>query len=168
MAVIISTPTVTQALRRDSATKAQQTQAPFPAPSGNSPIYSSSTCFASAASCTNGTSECSGRGQCAPVRKGPKECFVCQCVKTKDSKNRTEWWSGASCQTKDVSTYVSKPLLTPALAESFTFFSGFSLLAGTTIAIIIAIALSISLLYGIGTEELPGVLAGGAVHAKRD
>jgi len=42
------------------------------------------------------------------------------------------------------------------------------MLAGTTIAITLVIALSISLLYSIGTQELPNVLTGGIVHTKHD
>jgi hypothetical protein len=92
--------------RRDFATAAKSTQAPFPFPPGNAPIFSSSTCYASADTCRNGTTECSGRGQCVPVKKGARECFICQCALTKDAKNRTEYWSGSSCQNKDVSTCV--------------------------------------------------------------
>ena len=44
-----------------------------------------------------------------------------------------------------------------------TLHSGFTLLAGTAIAITLLIGLTISLLMGIGTEELPSVLVGGAV-----
>ena len=45
--------------------------------------------------------------------------------------------------------------------------SGFTLLAGTAIAVALLIGLTISLLMGIGAEELPSVLVGGAVP-KRD
>jgi len=128
---------------------AQSSQAPFPAfPPSNAPIYSHSVCHRTAESCVKGTSECSGRGQCVFVKKGPKSCFVCQCAVTKDSKDRTEYWSGSACQTQDVST-------------------GFTLLAGTAIAITLLIGLTISLLMGIGAEELPSVLVGGA-FPKRD
>lgn len=48
-----------------------------------------------------------------------------------------------------------------------TSHSGFTLLAGTAIAVALLIGLTISLLMGIGTEELPSVLVGGAVP-KRD
>jgi hypothetical protein len=90
---------------------AQSSQAPFPAfPPSNAPIYSHSVCHRTAESCVKGTSECSGRGQCVFVKKGPKSCFVCQCAVTKDSKDRTEYWSGSACQTQDVSTYVFSPL----------------------------------------------------------
>jgi len=108
VAVVFSTPeTNPDRVRRDfSASKAKQTQAPFPVPPGNAPIFSSSTCFANAEDCQEGTTECSGRGQCIPVKKGPRKCFVCQCAVTKNSKNGTEYWSGASCQNKDVSMYV--------------------------------------------------------------
>ena len=50
---------------------------------------------------------------------------------------------------------------------NLTLHSGFSLLAGTAIAIALLIGLTISLLMGIGKEELPSVLVGGAVP-KRD
>jgi len=48
-----------------------------------------------------------------------------------------------------------------------TLHSGFTLLAGTAIAVALLIGLTISLLMGIGAEELPSVLVGGAVP-KRD
>ncbi|PVF97044.1 hypothetical protein CPB86DRAFT_786380 [Serendipita vermifera] len=133
--------------RKESAP--QSTQAPFPIPPGNAPIFSRSTCFTSAETCRKGTTECSGRGQCVPVKKGSKQCYVCQCAITKDAKHRREYWSGAACEVKDVST-------------------AFTLVAGTTIAIIVIIVFSISLLYSVGSQELPNVLTGTAVHAKRD
>ncbi|KAG8852749.1 hypothetical protein FRB91_006030 [Serendipita sp. 411] len=128
---------------------AESTQAPLPAPPKNAPIFSNSKCFTSAAACQKGTTECSGRGQCVPVKKGPKECFVCQCAVTLDVKNRTEHWSGVACETKDVSTV-------------------FTLVGGTSIAIVLVIIFSISLLYSVGREELPNVLNGAVVHAKHD
>jgi hypothetical protein len=42
------------------------------------------------------------------------------------------------------------------------------LLAGTTIVLLLVIAGSISLLYSVGNIELPSVLMGGAVNAKKD
>ena len=145
---------------------AQSSQAPFPAfPPGNAPIYSHSVCHLTEESCVNGTSECSGRGQCVSVRKGPKTCFVCQCAATKDSKNRTEHWSGSACQTQDLSVYVSSSFNHAGL--HLTLHSGFTLLAGTAITVTLLIGLTISLLMGIGAEELPSVLVGGAVP-KRD
>jgi Domain of unknown function (DUF3844) len=92
--------------RRDFSATAKSTQAPFPVPPGNAPIFSSSICYTSADTCRNETTQCSGRGQCLSVKKGVRECFVCQCALTKDAKNRTEYWSGSSCQNKDVSTCV--------------------------------------------------------------
>ena len=44
-----------------------------------------------------------------------------------------------------------------------TLHSGFTLLAGTAIAVALLIGLTISLLMGVGAEELPSVLVGGAV-----
>jgi hypothetical protein len=42
------------------------------------------------------------------------------------------------------------------------------LLAGTTIVLILIIAGSVSLLYTVGSVELPSVLMGSAVNAKKD
>ena len=53
------------------------------------------------------------------------------------------------------------------LGLDLTLYSGFTLLAGTAIAVALLIGLTISLLMSIGTEELPSVLVGGAVP-KRD
>ncbi|CAG7854800.1 SubName: Full=Uncharacterized protein {ECO:0000313/EMBL:CCA68685.1} [Serendipita indica DSM 11827] len=144
MAVVFS-PVTSNILARD----AEPTQAPFPAPPGNAPIFSSSKCYTSASACKKGTTECSGRGQCVPIRKGARECYICQCAVTKDSKNRTEYWSGAACDTKDVST-------------------SFTLIAGTSVAIVLIIIFAIRLLFNVGSQELPNVLTGGVVHAKHE
>lgn len=47
-------------------------------------------------------------------------------------------------------------------------YSTFTLVTGTTVGIVLVIIFAISLLYSVGSEELPNVLTGGIVHAKRD
>ncbi|KAL0956888.1 hypothetical protein HGRIS_002996 [Hohenbuehelia grisea] len=131
----------------------RQTQSPLPHhPIPQQPIGSVSTCFTSVEACTNGTSSCSGRGNCAKASKPGRTCFVCSCEVTKSgegAQTKTQVWAGERCERKDVS-------------------SPFVLLAGTVVGIILLIAGSIGLLYGVGSQELPSTLMGGAVNAKRD
>ena len=44
----------------------------------------------------------------------------------------------------------------------------FVLLAGTTIGLLAFISAAVGLLVGMGSDELPGVLTGGAAPVKRD
>ncbi|KAF7357855.1 hypothetical protein MVEN_00831700 [Mycena venus] len=130
----------------------EPSQAPFPRPPPQSPIGSISTCHTTLDACNNATSSCSGRGACASATKSGRTCFVCSCGTTKTGEGKqvkTETWVGESCERKDVS-------------------GPFVLLAGTTIVLLLVIAGSVSLLYTVGTGELPSVLMGGAVHAKKE
>ncbi|KAJ6629442.1 hypothetical protein B0H10DRAFT_1987145 [Mycena sp. CBHHK59/15] len=130
----------------------QLSQAPFPRPPPQSPIGSVSTCHMTLDACNNATSTCSGRGECLAATKLGRTCFVCSCGSTQTGSGRqvkTETWVGESCERKDVS-------------------GPFVLLAGTTIVLSIVIVMSVSLLYTVGNIELPSVLMGGAVHAKKD
>ncbi|KAF8200000.1 hypothetical protein K438DRAFT_1717444 [Mycena galopus ATCC 62051] len=134
------------------AKRAEPSQAPFPRPPPQSPIGSVSTCHTTLDVCTNATSSCSGRGECASATKSGRTCFVCSCGTTSTGSGNqitTETWVGESCERKDIS-------------------APFVLLAGTTIGLILVIAGSVSLLYTVGTIELPSVLMGGAVNAKKD
>ncbi|KAJ7091989.1 hypothetical protein B0H15DRAFT_834939 [Mycena belliarum] len=134
------------------ALASQASQAPFPRPPPQSPIGSVSTCHTTLDACTNATSSCSGRGECAGATKSGRTCFVCSCGTTRTGSGnqvKTEIWVGESCERKDVS-------------------GPFVLLAGTTVVLMLVIAGSISLLYSVGNIELPSVLMGGAVHAKKD
>ncbi|KAK7006007.1 hypothetical protein R3P38DRAFT_3040861 [Favolaschia claudopus] len=127
-------------------------QAPFPRPPPHSPIGSVSTCHTSLDACNNATASCSGRGECASATKSGRTCFVCSCgVTSTGSGNqvKTERWVGESCERKDIS-------------------APFVLLTGTTIALILIIAGSVSLLTAVGNVELPSVLMGGAVLTKKD
>ncbi|KAJ7665716.1 hypothetical protein B0H17DRAFT_1019207 [Mycena rosella] len=130
----------------------QLSQAPFPRPPPQSPIGSVSTCHTTLDACSNATSSCSGRGECAAASKSGRTCFVCSCGTTRTGEGRTlktATWVGESCERKDIS-------------------GPFVLLAGTTIVLLLVIAGSISLLYSVGNIELPSVLMGGAVNAKKD
>ncbi|KAJ7049923.1 hypothetical protein C8F01DRAFT_1378051 [Mycena amicta] len=132
----------------------QPSQAPFPAPPPQQPIGSIGTCHLTLDACTNATSSCSGRGECLGASKAGRTCFVCACGKTTTTtttggktRTSTDGWAGERCERKDVS-------------------GPFVLLAGTTIVLILVIAMSVGLLYGVGNIELPSVLLGGAVHKK--
>lgn len=86
---------------------ARQTQQPFPSrPLPQEPIEGVSTCFTTVDSCNNGTSTCSGKGQCVKATKGPRTCFVCACGSTTIGEGdaiKTDKWVGESCERKDVS-----------------------------------------------------------------
>ncbi|KAJ6498776.1 hypothetical protein C8R45DRAFT_979853 [Mycena sanguinolenta] len=134
------------------AKRAEPSQAPFPRPPPQSPIGSISTCHTTLDVCNNATSSCSGRGECVSATKAGRTCFVCSCETTSTGTGnqvKTETWVGESCERKDVS-------------------GPFVLLAGTTIVLILIAAGSVSLLYTVGTIELPSVLMGGAVNPKKD
>jgi hypothetical protein len=88
--------------------QSQSSQSPLPPnhPPPQEPIGSVSTCFTSADACTNGTSSCSGRGECVAASKSGRTCFICTCGVTKTgegSKVKTDTWVGQSCERKDVS-----------------------------------------------------------------
>ncbi|KAF4567247.1 hypothetical protein EYR40_006244 [Pleurotus pulmonarius] len=141
-------------VRDKRAAEAQQTQSPLPSdrPAPQQPIGSISTCFTTADACTNGTSSCSGRGQCVEAKKAGRSCFVCTCGVTKTgsgAKTKTDVWVGESCEREDVS-------------------GPFVLLTGTVVLVVLLVVGSAGLLYSVGDQELPSVLMGSAVNAKRD
>jgi hypothetical protein len=135
-------------LNKRQAQPPQQSPLPPQSPVPQQPISGVSTCFASADICTDSTNSCSGRGQCLQASKAGRTCFICACSKTSD-KGKTQTWVGDACERKDIS-------------------GPFVLLAGSTIALILLIAGSISLLAGISSEKLPSTLTGGAVNGKRE
>jgi len=79
--------------------------------------------------------------------KAGKTCFVCACNQTSTANGKIQTWVGDACERKDIS-------------------GPFALLAGSTIALILLIGGSISLLAGIGEETLPSTLTGSAVVKK--
>jgi hypothetical protein len=136
--------------------KRQSTPSQVPLPPSHAPpqepIGSVSTCFTSVESCSNGTSSCSGRGQCVQASKSGRTCFVCTCSPTKTgegNKVKTETWVGESCERKDVS-------------------GPFVLFVGSVLVMLILVFGSVSLLYGVGEQMLPPTLTGTVVNAKKD
>lgn len=111
-------------------------------------------CFSSNETCIAGTGNCSGHGSCVnkygAVPENPKEgdvCFVCRCKSTLNENSGPTHWGGATCAKQDVSV-------------PFWLFFGF------TIGIIAVVWMSISLLYSIGEEKLPGVIGAGVSRSK--
>lgn len=101
-----ATPSSTLLFKRDT----HESQAPFPSVvPPQLPIGSISTCFTSSDACNNGTSSCSGRGQCVEASKAGRTCFVCLCgftISGKGKNVKTEYWAGEKCERKDISGYV--------------------------------------------------------------
>lgn len=91
--------------------------------------------FSTEEECIDQTNSCSKHGKCVKSSTG---YYTCRCSATQKD-NYTYYWGGNDCSKRDVS-------------------SQFSLLIGTTIAIIIAGALSVKLLFNLGSEPLPGIL----------
>lgn len=115
---------------------------PFVAKVGTLPA-----CFQSKNACETATSQCSGHGVCSDKYGGKganSACFVCYCQKTHEIEgSMSTWhWGGAACQKQDVSI-------------PFWIFLGF------TIFLIAAVGGSISLLFSVGEEKLPGVIGAG-------
>ncbi|KAJ7594434.1 hypothetical protein C8J56DRAFT_1161050 [Mycena floridula] len=137
-------PTSRASLKRQSTLLAD----PIP----QEPFGAISTCFTSLDTCNNGTSACSGHGQCMQASKAGRTCFVCTCGITQTgegSKVKTVNWVGQSCERKDIS-------------------GPFVLFAGTGIALLLVVIVSVQLLYSVGSVELPSTLLGTAVNAKKD
>ncbi|KAI1131780.1 hypothetical protein F5Y10DRAFT_34730 [Nemania abortiva] len=111
-------------------------------------------CFASQNACETATSSCSGHGTC--VDRWAKEdtdntCFFCHCGKTIEEdrlgREHLNYWGGSMCQKRDIST-------------------PFWLFAGVTITLVATVAFSISLLFTVGEEKLPGVIGAGVSRSK--
>ncbi|PNP58734.1 hypothetical protein THARTR1_01750 [Trichoderma harzianum] len=123
------------------------------APAGRIPA-----CFDSLDSCVSKTGNCSQQGEClnkyasadagalasgrAPV------CFACHCLSTRTEENGPlTHWAGPTCAKKDISV-------------PFWLFAGFTLLMLGTIS------LSVTMLYNVGDEKLPGVIGAGVSKSK--
>ncbi|KAF8895742.1 hypothetical protein CPB84DRAFT_1782349 [Gymnopilus junonius] len=132
----------------------KQTQIPLPPniPAPQLPIGAISTCFTTLDACNNGTSTCSGRGQCVEASKAGRTCFVCSCGATKTGEGnqvKTIHWAGESCERKDIS-------------------GPFVLISGTVLAIILTIIGSVYLLHSVGNQPLPSTLLATAVNARKE
>lgn len=142
----VETPLISpEASTKDSpASTTKPLQAPHPL-RGVIPV-----CHTSAQECIDSTNNCSGHG--APYKrfidptskKGP-DCYACNCTTTiqisKHGKKTTQW-GGPACQKKDVSV-------------------PFWLLSGFSIVLLTLVSWSIGLLFSIGEEKLPSVIAAG-------
>ncbi|XWW95330.1 hypothetical protein V2A60_003288 [Cordyceps javanica] len=112
-------------------------------------------CFSSNETCMAGTNNCSGgHGTCVnkygAVPKDAEEgdvCFVCRCGRTANENSGPTYWGGATCAKQDVSV-------------PFWLFFGF------TIVIVGTVWMSISLLFSVGEEKLPGVIGAGVSRSK--
>jgi hypothetical protein len=110
-------------------------------------------CFTSQSECEEATHSCSGHGSCGVSRKGRdgrKDCYSCACkpeVKHvgehgMESLIKTTYWGGPACQKKDVSV-------------------PFWLFVGTGVMLAFLMGSGISMLYSMGSEELPSVIGAG-------
>lgn len=104
----------------------------------------SSSCYSNQLACIESTDSCSGHGTCSLVGS----CWKCLCSPTKDSNDRTSYWTGSSCEKQDYS-------------------SQFNLLFWTTIILLLSVVSGIKLMYQSGNEELPGVLLAATVQTKK-
>ncbi|EPQ57678.1 hypothetical protein GLOTRDRAFT_127446 [Gloeophyllum trabeum ATCC 11539] len=146
LAVITSPSTSSQGHRRQPP----PSQTPMPIP--QQPVGSFTRCFQTEDACVNGTSSCSGHGACVQAAKsgGQRGCWVCACAATRSEKGKQEVWAGEMCERKDVS-------------------GPFVLLTGTVVVLILLIAGSVGLLFGIDSDKLPSTLTGAvAPGLKRD
>lgn len=110
-------------------------------------------CFSSRSACVEGTGNCSSHGQCEDrwAGAGDASCFSCHCLMTEvegaGGRRSVYHWGGPTCARRDVST-------------------PFWLLAGTSLALVAAVAFAISLLFRVGEEKLPGVIGAGVSRSK--
>ncbi|GAA6005796.1 hypothetical protein JCM10207_007234 [Rhodosporidiobolus poonsookiae] len=120
-------------------------------------VPSSRRCFASLDELNNATASCLSRGQGVRgiTTRGEEDCWVCQCAPTTEELEgggvRRRWWGGEGCEKEDLS-------------------GSFTLLALSSLALVAALALSVALLYGVGSAPLPGTLGavGGEGRMKRE
>jgi hypothetical protein len=117
-------------------------------------------CYSSLDDCNKGTRNCSSRGTCglkhhlgnASSADGERACFACSgctpdVIQMPGGGKKTTYWGGAACHKQDVSI-------------------PFLLLAVLTILMAGAVTWGIGLLYSVGQEELPGVLAAGVAATR--
>ncbi|KAI0126976.1 hypothetical protein BJ170DRAFT_425386 [Xylariales sp. AK1849] len=121
---------------------------PHPFVAKQSPIPA---CFTARNACESATSNCSGHGVCLNKynQDGSSDCFACHCMVTHENGSTAAWrWGGGACQKQDVST-------------------PFWLFAGFTIFIVGVVGFSISLLFSVGEEKLPGVIGAGVSRGSK-
>lgn len=117
-------------------------------------------CYDTKAACEEATDSCSSHGTCFDRYNPPKDededeeglqsrapsgpsCFICKCAQTRDKKtNSLTSWGGATCAKQDIST-------------------PFWLLVSISVVLVLAVTMSIGLLFSVGEEKLPGVIGAG-------
>ncbi|ROT39645.1 hypothetical protein SODALDRAFT_331754 [Sodiomyces alkalinus F11] len=104
-------------------------------------------CFSSQDSCQSATGNCSGHGACQPKYAGSSSCFTCHCESTVSDAGSTTHWAGATCAKVDLS-------------------APFWLFAGFTILMLGVVSLSLTMLFNLGEEKLPGVIGAGVSKSK--
>lgn len=103
-------------------------------------------CFADQDSCLAATNGCSGHGSCTKVQ--PK-CWQCVCSATHDKKStKTTRWAGYDCSKKDIAAQAH-------------------LLLWTSVALLATLVAGIKLLFGVGSDALPGVLQAATIDTSR-
>ncbi|GAA5844155.1 hypothetical protein JCM3766R1_003274 [Sporobolomyces carnicolor] len=124
-------------------------------------VPSSSKCFKSLDDLNNQTASCLDRGHgvrgISTKAKGgddKDECWVCKCGSTVDEETgKKTSWAGEGCEKVDLS-------------------SSFSLLFFSSLGLVLILIASVTLLYKVGSVELPGTLSAvggtGGGHIKRD
>lgn len=110
-------------------------------------------CHVSNSSCTEATNNCSGHGSCY-LKYGTGDadnCYACRCqatvVENKDGTTQKIQWGGPACEKKDIS-------------------SPFFLIAGVTVLVIVMVGSAVGMLFSVGSQELPSVIAAGVGASK--
>lgn len=113
-------------------------------------------CHSSNSSCAEATNDCSGHGYCYLKHGSGDEgsagnCYACRCqqtvVRKSDGTTQKIQWGGPACQKKDIS-------------------SPFFLIAGVSVLAIVMVSTAVGMLFGMGQEELPSVIAAGVGATK--
>lgn len=105
---------------------------------------SSLSCYSNQLACIESTDSCSDHGICTLIGS----CWKCLCSATIDENDRTNYWTGNSCEKGDYS-------------------SQFNLLFWTSIILTLSIVAGVKLMYKCGETELPGVLLAATVQTKK-
>ncbi|KAL2756699.1 hypothetical protein ACRALDRAFT_1080843 [Sodiomyces alcalophilus JCM 7366] len=105
------------------------------------------SCFSSEDKCQAATGNCSGHGACRPKYAGSTSCFTCHCESTVSGSGSVTHWAGATCGKVDLS-------------------GPFWLFAGFTILMVGIVSMSITVLFNLGEEKLPGVIGAGVSKSK--
>lgn len=111
------------------------------------------SCFKSEESCVSATGNCSMHGNCLNKYAGSdgsdddNSCWTCHCLSTRSKSGSLTHWAGPICAKKDVSV-------------------PFWLLSGVSLALVGILSLSVSMLFNVGEQKLPGVIGAGVSRTK--